>query len=260
MKDQPTRRASCSVLLESNSNGEVANMNMGVRLVPRRYSNEWEPPSLGSSDRESFNSDDNSNNRRMGPDEATKRILHRDMFFFVLTMTVTISILVLSKMQQSPYQYASAAFRALTQGASISISSDDILSSMSTCQPMSVQEEAEMHSWVTSQEHSASFHLQLSEARGATPLETQHAGILTYLTNHVLRPQWSILDFGCGAGTVLSEIQRYYERTNPAFGAAADFDPLFSGQAFVGVEVVGGFVNQMADEMKIRGIDIYQGE
>lgn len=211
-------------------------------------------------------------------DDDTKRILHRDMTIFVFTMAVTISLLVLSKMQQSPYQYASAAFRALTQGTPIAISSDDILSSissnpvlremttaaksMSTCQPMSARDQTKLglQSMITSLEHSAKFHLQLSEARGAIPLEAHHMGILSYLTSQVLRPQWSILDLGCGAGTVLSEVQRYYERTtNPTVGAA-EFDPLLQGQVLVGVEVVGGFVNEMADELKRRGIDMYQGE
>ena len=244
---------------------------MGVRLVPRRYSNEWKPPTLGSSGRENSNTEEN--NGKM--DDATKRILHRDMTIFVLTMAVTISLLVLSKMQQSPYQYASAAFRALTQGTPIAISSDDILSSissnpalremtvasksMSTCKPMSAQDQAILQSMITSQEHSAKFHLELSEARGAIPLEAHHVGILSYLTNNVLRPNWSILDLGCGAGTVLSEVQKHYERTNPNFGAA-EFDPLLQGQVLVGVEVVGGWVNEMADELKGRGIDMYQGE
>ena len=244
---------------------------MGVRLVPRRYSNEWKPPTL--SGREDSNRSDNNGSTM---DDATKRILHRDMTIFVLTMAVTTSLLILSKMQQTPYQYASAAFRALTQGTPIAISSDDILSSissnpalremtvasksMSACQPMSAQDQAKLQSWITSQEHSAKFHLQLSEARGAIPLEAHHVGILSYLTNNVLRPQWSILDLGCGAGTVLSEVQKYYERTsNPTF-ENVEFDPLLQGQVLVGVEVVGGWVNEMADELKRRGIDMYQGE
>ena len=247
---------------------------MGVRLVPRRYSNEWKPPSLSGrgSPNSSDDSSSNSSGRRNGEmDEATKRILHRDMTIFVLTMAVTISLLVLSKMQQSPYQYASAAFRALTQGTPIAISSDDISTnpsfrklinaahSMSTCKTMSPQEETELQVMINSQEHSAKFHLQLSEARGAIPLEAHHMGILSYLTSHVLRPQWSILDLGCGAGTVLSEIQRHYERTNPTFGGVAGFDPLLQGQVLVGVEVVTGYVNEMADELKRRGIDMYRG-
>ena len=211
-------------------------------------------------------------------DDATKRILHRDMTIFVLTMAVTISLLVLSKMQHSPYQYASAAFRSLTQGTPIAISSSDLSSSiasnpalhnmmhaaksMSSCSTPTPQEETEMQAMITNLEHSAKFHLQLSEARGAIPLEAHHVGVLAYLTNQVLRPHWSILDLGCGAGTVLSEVQKYYERTNPnTFGGAADgFDPLLQGQVLVGVEAVGGWVNEMADELKGQGIDMYQGK
>ena len=81
-------------------------------------------------------------------------------------------------------------------------------------------------------------------------------GIINYLTNHVLRPQWSVLDLGCGAGTVLKEVQKYYEATSPAH---VGFDPLLQGQIFVGVELVSALVDEMTDEMKGKGIDLYQG-
>ena len=81
-------------------------------------------------------------------------------------------------------------------------------------------------------------------------------GSVLLVTNHVLRPQWSILDLGCGAGTVLGELQKYYADTSPA---QVGFDPLLQGQIFVGVELVDALVDEMADEMKGKGIDLYQG-
>lgn len=228
---------------------------MGVRLVPRRYSNEWQPPSLGRKAQ-----DDESDDSKL--DEATRRVLNRDMAIFVFSMTITISLLVLSKMQHSPYQYASAALRALTHATPMAIYSSaskmtDLAEFVSSCHPLTPQEQSDLQSQITTSEHSATFHLQIAEARGAIPQEAEHVGILTYLTNHVLRPQWSILELGCGAGTLISELQKFYERTSPAPGG---FDPLLQSQVFVGVELVGGWVNEMANELKGRGIDMYQGD
>ena len=272
MNAQPTsttnRRKSFNDVLLPESSALSSNLQKSmssVRLVPRRYSNQWEPPTPGRECSKENTCNDNPNkddNSKM--DEATKRVLNRDMTIFIFTMTVTMSLLVLSKMQQSPYHFASAAFRTLTQGTPITDDSFNKMTfaakAMSSCRPITPQEQTQLQSKIASYEQSLKFQVQISEARGDIPLEAQHGGILTYLTNNVLRPQWSILELGCGAGTVLSEVQKYYEKTSVGPATNAEFDPLLQAQAFVGVELVDGFIKEMTDELKGRGIDLYQGK
>ena len=203
----------------------------------------------------------------------------RDKAAFVLPLTmaaiVFVTVVLTSELTggNSPYDYGLAAFRTLV-GSTLILSTDEYLSpppppkmlalaeTIATCKPLSDVEQYDRQVKVVASFFDAAQHYpqMVTDIREATDhvQSPRHAGIVRYLTERVLRPQWSILDLGCGTGEVMKAIQDHYHQ-HPA--APADPIPVArDGQIFVGIELTDAFVKETEVEMLARGIDVYQGE
>ena len=205
--------------------------------------------------------------------------------FFVPTLAIIFFLtIVLSKLDHSPYDYGLAAFRSLVSSTLI-LSNDQYLTpppppkmlslaeTISMCYPLTDEEQYEQQiKMLASYETSEKQYPQMaSDVRDLASLNPCHAGILSYLSTRVLRPQWSILDLGCGTGDVLREIQDYYLRLQQQQDEGIVTQPseeieLMSssvslrGQVFVGVEIVDNYIQEAELVLKPRGIDMFQGE
>ena len=204
---------------------------------------------------------------------------------FVPTLaTIFFLTIVISKLDHSPYDYGLAAFRSLVSSTLI-LSNDQYLTppppptmmslaeTISTCKPLTEEEQYEQQikaraSYETSE---GQYPQMASDVRDLASLNPRAAGILHYLATRVLRPQWSILDLGCGTGDVLREIQDYYLRLQQQGGGGTVQTPsdgieLLSssvslrGQVFVGVEILENYIQEAELVLKPRGIDMYQGK
>ncbi len=203
----------------------------------------------------------------------------RDKAAFVLPLTmaaiVFVTVVLTSELLggNSPYDYGLAAFRSLV-GTTLILSTDEYLSpppppkmlalaeTIATCTPLTDADQYDRQVKIMASYFDAAQHYpqMVTDIREATDQaqSPRHAGIVRYLTDRVLRPQWSILDLGCGTGEVMKAIQDHYHQ-HPA--APADPIPVArDGQIFVGIELTDAFVKETEVEMLVRGIDIYQGE
>ena len=204
---------------------------------------------------------------------------------FVPTLAIIFFLtIVLSKLDHSPYDYGLAAFRSLVSSTLI-LSNDQYLTpppppkmlslaeTISMCYPLTDEEQYEQQiKMLASYETSEKQYPQMaSDVRDLASLNPRHTGILHYLSTRVLRPQWSILDLGCGTGDVLREIQDYYLRLQQQHDEGMVAKPSeeielmtssvsLRGQVFVGVEIVENYIQEAELVLKPRGIDMFQGE
>jgi len=242
----------------------------------------------------------------------------RDKTVFLLTIAAIVFVTVVLSLSELDHQsplsgldYGLAAFRSLVSSTLI-LSTDQYLSpppppqmlslaeTVATCQPLTDEEQydRQVKKLASYEPSAAQYPRMAADLREATAraLDPRHAGIVRYLTGRVLRPQWSILDLGCGTGEVMAEIQDHYlrlpvQRANADTADAADAadtadasdaatsattgsaetgagiessssssESIPGGQVFVGIELVDIFVQETELEMKARGIDMYQGD
>lgn len=119
------------------------------------------------------------------------------------------------------------------------------------CIPMSPEQKEEIEKEVMAYEKNGRYRRKMDEVRGKEPLASWHVGILKYLrSKKVLQPGWSVLELGCAAGIMLKSVKELYEEKGG----------IGNHGAFVGVELVPGWVSFAQEYFKDRGIDVYNGD
>lgn len=164
------------------------------------------------------------------------------------------ALFALLSQEQPP---TSAIFRTSRRALSSSASRDSISvqTAVTTCRPITDQEKFDLQREIINYEKNWRFEHKMAEARGERPLDPHHAGVLKYLKDNVLRPNWSVLELGCAAGSVIRAVRDHYHSTAVDTGGAPS-----PSQDFVGVELVTGWAREMKDYLEGQGIDIFEGE
>jgi len=92
------------------------------------------------------------------------------------------------------------------------------------------------------------FQDKIDEVNGTAAMALHHVAIRDYLYSKILVPGWSVLELGCAAGMMLKTAREWYTKNGHSHGA------------FVGLELVTGWVNFARDYFNPTEISIHEGD
>ena len=123
------------------------------------------------------------------------------------------------------------------------------------CKSKNPKDEEQLSKEIEEYEKNWRFQSKIREVKGEEQLAAHHQGIIKYLKDGVLEPNWSILELGCAAGGMLREVQKAYDEPNGNLSS--------SYKDLVGVELVTGWVKWAQEYYPTLGgnhIHIYEGD